>query len=41
MATFDPSEVVPNLLKPLAEALPPDFDGDLLALERVPPPAEL
>ncbi|BGP30450.1 hypothetical protein JCM10296v2_002205 [Rhodotorula toruloides] len=41
MATFDPSEVIPNLLKPFAEALPPKFDDDLLALEQVPAPAEL
>ncbi|KAK4331378.1 Proteophosphoglycan 5, partial [Rhodotorula toruloides] len=41
MATFDPSELVSNLLKPLAEALAPDFDADLLALEQVPVPAEL
>ncbi|BGP23150.1 hypothetical protein JCM10295v2_002044 [Rhodotorula toruloides] len=41
MASFEPTKVVPNLLQYLAEAHPPDFDNDLLALEQVPGPVEL
>lgn len=41
MAAFEPIEVLPKLLGPLAETLPPDMNADLIALEIVPEPGEL